>query len=84
MSLKLIHEQSEGYSTLTLADGHLKGCSKQILTALLIPIPLVAAAVTGFFYYEHLWYRDLFLCAIMALFAFGQASAFSQLLTLKR
>jgi hypothetical protein len=72
------------YSTLDLAGKHLKACRSFALFFQFLPVPLIAGAVWGFFYFEPSWFKDPFLWAILLLFAVGQTGAFFQILVLNK
>jgi biopolymer transport protein ExbB/TolQ len=70
------------YSTFDQADKHLNSCSLLAKLTLVLPIPLIAGAVAGFFYFQPHWYRDPFMWAILMLFVIGQVGALGQLIGL--
>ncbi|KMQ50844.1 hypothetical protein CHISP_2195 [Chitinispirillum alkaliphilum] len=71
------------FSILDLAGMHLKNCKTLIYTTMGLPLPLIAAAVFGFFYFQPTWYKDVFLWSILILFVAGQLGALIQLISLK-
>jgi hypothetical protein len=70
------------HSPLDLANKHLALCMRWIIGSLVLPLPLIASAVVGFNYFYPHWYKDLFLWAILLLFASGQVGSLFQLLGL--
>ncbi|MDG5816795.1 hypothetical protein QA601_16985 [Chitinispirillales bacterium ANBcel5] len=73
---------SNDYSILSMAGKHFKDCLKVALMALLLPIPLIAGATLGFFYFEPTWYTDIFLWSLLILFVAGQFGALFQLINI--
>jgi biopolymer transport protein ExbB/TolQ len=72
------------YSTLDLARKHLRYCLILSSLTLALPFPLLGGAVYGFFHFQPTWFTDVFLWAILVLFAVGQIGAFIQLISLIR
>ena len=72
------------YSTFDLANRHLKNCRTFSIFFLFLPIPLIAGAVKGFYFFQPTWYTDPFLWVILVLFSTGQVAAFYQMIILNR
>ncbi len=82
MEKKLKSNKVLNYSILGLALEHLKRCKSTIVLTTAMPLPLIATAILGFFYFQPTWYVDLFLWSILAVFVIGQIGALVQLVSL--
>lgn len=66
-------------SILVQAYQNLLSLDKVIKLARVLPLPLIGLSVLGFFYFQPLWYKDIFLWSILILFVAGQSGALFQL-----